>query len=279
MIDSHVHTHYSKHAEGSVEDIVIAAIANNIKILTITDHAPYPVDSNNRLLESELILYCDEIKEISKKYAKKIDVFVGLEVDFHPDKIDYIKSILQKVKIDFVIGAIHYIYIEGEKINVWDIDNLYNQPFISEYFNYLDALVESELFDTIAHPDTILRGGIESCVYQQHFFELIPKMLHYDISYELNCSGFRKSVYDPMNKTKSKKICVYPNKDVVDDFNKNGGTFTIGSDAHNPLDVGLGIKEQLIICKKNNIEFICYYKERQKVKVKVEKLLASINSK
>ena len=95
MIDSHVHTYYSKHAEGSVEDIVIAAIANNIKILTITDHAPYPVDSNNRLLESELILYLDEIKEISKKYEKKIDVLVGLEVDFHPDEIDYIKSILQ----------------------------------------------------------------------------------------------------------------------------------------------------------------------------------------
>lgn len=279
MIDSHVHTHYSKHAEGSVEDVVTAAIANDIKILTITDHAPYPVDSNNRLLESELISYFDEIKEISKKYAREIDVLVGLEVDFHPDEIDYIKNLLNRVNVDFVIGAIHYVYIDAKRVNVWDIDKLYDQQFISEYFNYLDALIESGLFDAIAHPDTILRGGIESCVYQQHFSELIPKMLRYDMSYELNCSGFRKSVYDPINKTKSQNSCAYPNLDTVSDFNENGGSFTIGSDAHHPSDVGLGIKEQLIICKKNNIEFISYYKKRQKIKVKVENILASINSK
>lgn len=54
MIDSHSHTLYSKHATGSVDELVRSSIAAGISILTITDHAPFPVDADNRLLESEL---------------------------------------------------------------------------------------------------------------------------------------------------------------------------------------------------------------------------------
>jgi histidinol-phosphatase (PHP family) len=277
MIDSHTHTKYSKHAKGSVEDIVVAAISNNIKILTITDHAPYPVDSNNRLLESELVSYFSDIKKASEKYASEILILTGLEVDFHPDELDYIQGLLKQISVDYVIGAIHYVYVDGERINVWDIDKLDDQQFILEYFKYLDGLIDSELFDSIAHPDTILRGGMENVVYQQFFSTLIPKMIKHGLSYELNCSAMRKSVFNSLTKTKSKGLCLYPSKDVTNEFNIQGGSFTIGSDAHQPLDVGAGIKEQILMCKENNIEFISYYKQRKKINVSTSEILAFYN--
>ncbi|EOE7419015.1 PHP domain-containing protein, partial [Pseudomonas aeruginosa] len=52
MIDSHSHTSYSKHATGTVDELVRASIAAGVTILTITDHAPFPVDTDNRLLAS-----------------------------------------------------------------------------------------------------------------------------------------------------------------------------------------------------------------------------------
>ncbi|MEN1753624.1 PHP domain-containing protein, partial [Pseudomonas aeruginosa] len=48
MIDSHSHTSYSKHATGTVDELVRASIAAGVTILTITDHAPFPVDTDNR---------------------------------------------------------------------------------------------------------------------------------------------------------------------------------------------------------------------------------------
>jgi len=54
MIDSHSHTFYSKHAIGTVDELVRASIAAGVTVLTITDHAPFPVDMDNRLLASEL---------------------------------------------------------------------------------------------------------------------------------------------------------------------------------------------------------------------------------
>jgi histidinol-phosphatase (PHP family) len=54
VIDSHTHTHYSKHARGTVDEVIDAAIARGVRLLTITDHAPFPIDPDNRLRRTEL---------------------------------------------------------------------------------------------------------------------------------------------------------------------------------------------------------------------------------
>lgn len=43
-IDSHVYTKYSKHAVGEIEDVILVAISRGVRIITITDHAPFPID-------------------------------------------------------------------------------------------------------------------------------------------------------------------------------------------------------------------------------------------
>ncbi|MBE3868613.1 histidinol-phosphatase HisJ family protein [Vibrio parahaemolyticus] len=134
MLDLHTHSQYSKHATGEVEEVVKSAIAEGIQILCLTDHAPYLVDSNNRILESELNDYIKEVRFISSKYSEKIKVLVGLEVDYHPEHEDYITQLLESVEVDYVIGAIHYVYVDGEKINVWDIEYLSSDDFIDNYF-------------------------------------------------------------------------------------------------------------------------------------------------
>ena len=149
MLDNHIHTKYSKHAIGSIEEIVITAIQNNIKVLTITDHAPFYVDRKNRLLDSELPDYFAEINQVKATYASEIKILTGLEVDFLPNNVNYLEKMLENLELDYVIGAIHYVYLHNEKVNVWDIDKLNNKRFISEYFSYLYELIQSHLFDSI----------------------------------------------------------------------------------------------------------------------------------
>ena len=84
MIDSHTHTHYSKHAVGSVNELVEAAIVKGVKILTITDHAPFYVDSKNRLLETELNQYFEDINRAKEIYDDDIMILTGLELVFMP---------------------------------------------------------------------------------------------------------------------------------------------------------------------------------------------------
>ncbi|MEG6913654.1 PHP domain-containing protein, partial [Pseudomonas aeruginosa] len=84
MIDSHSHTSYSKHATGTVDELVRASIAAGVTILTITDHAPFPVDTDNRLLASELDRYFADIERARKIYQGQITILCGLELDYMP---------------------------------------------------------------------------------------------------------------------------------------------------------------------------------------------------
>lgn len=74
MIDSHSHTFYSKHATGTVDELVRASIAAGVTILTLTDHAPFPVDTDNRLLASELDRYFADIERARNSYQEQITI-------------------------------------------------------------------------------------------------------------------------------------------------------------------------------------------------------------
>ncbi|ELI5391811.1 TPA: histidinol-phosphatase [Vibrio parahaemolyticus] len=273
MLDLHTHSQYSKHATGKVEEVVKSAIAEGIQILCLTDHAPYLVDSNNRILESELNDYIKEVRFISSKYSDKIKVLVGLEVDYHPEHEDYITQLLESVEVDYVIGAIHYVYVDGEKINVWDIENLSSDDFIDNYFFYLRKMVVSGFFDSIAHPDTIMRGGISPREFYERFLPLAQTMKSRGVSYEINCSSPAKSNYDPKTNARTKGPAVYPNYELVATLIEQGLSFTIGSDAHKPSDVGYGIRQNLELSMKAGMNSVTYYEARKPILLPIRRLL------
>ena len=274
MIDSHTHSKYSKHAIGSIENIVVSAIANNIKFLTITDHAPFPIDINNRLLYDELKYYFDDINTVQSKYSQDITILKGLEADFVPQHINYTKNLISNMELDFLIGSIHSIFIKNKRINIWDITNIHDEKLITQYFLYLKELIESNLFDSIGHPDAILRGGIDENIYCNNFYPLIELMQNNNISYELNTSGLRKSTYNIKTDSKTKGVWNFPSKSLISILNDNDISFTIGSDAHEPNEISMGIQTILNTAKDIGIQKISYYQNRNIIHVDIDKCIA-----
>jgi histidinol-phosphatase (PHP family) len=273
MIDSHTHSKYSKHAIGTIEDIVVSAIENKIQYLTITDHAPFSIDINNRLLENELKSYFDDINSVQSKYSKDITILKGLEVDFVPQYKNYTENLISNMELDFVIGSVHFIFLENKRVNIWDIENIHDEKLIAQYFLYLKELIQSNLFDTIGHPDAILRGGISEDIYCDNFYPLIELMQNTNTSYELNTSGLRKSTYDIKTNNKNKGIWNFPSKSLLSILNDNNISFTIGSDAHKPNQINMGIQTILKIVKTIGIEKISYYQNRNIIHVDIDKCI------
>jgi len=269
MIDSHTHSKYSKHAIGSIEEIVLSAIKNNIKVLTITDHAPFPIDRQNRLLNEELKYYFDDINYVQNKYSTQIKILKGLEVDFLPNYFNYTKNLISNMELDFLIGSIHSVFVDRNKINIWDISNIDNEKFIKQYFVYLQELIMSNLFDTIGHADSILRGGIDEKIYCDNFYPLVQIMKDNNLSYELNASGLRKPTYNTNKRLKIKGLWNFPSISLISILNENNISFTIGSDAHSPNEVNLGIQTILNLAKNIGIKKISYYKKRDKIEIDI----------
>lgn len=271
MIDSHTHTRYSKHAVGSVDDLVRAAIENGIKILTITDHAPFFVDETNRLLESELQTYSEEIDRAKEKYAGAIKVLKGLELDYMPGAHDYLDRMLKHLDLDFVIGSIHYVPVNQGYVKVWDLHRLNNPEVLLSYFQVLKELLQCNLFDAVGHPDVLLRSVPESAMYE-HFNHLLPLFTRHQIAYELNASGLRKTTLDQESLQEVNGIWSYPSLSMLPQLIAEGISCTIGSDAHNPTDVGAGIQELLGTLVPAGLTNISYFENRRRIEVSIQEI-------
>lgn len=267
MIDSHCHTYYSKHAIGTVDDLVQASIAAGVTVLTITDHAPFPIDRNNRLLESELEHYFSDIDLARELYGDQIQILRGLELDYMPGSEDFNRELLTRYPMDFVIGSIHYVEIPNQPmVKVWELPRLAGDQFLDRYFANLETLLESGLVDAIGHPDTLLRGVPEDILLPR-FKPFIEALAKSGIAFELNSSGLRKSSLEPLTGAEVKGLWSYPSRQLVTQMIALDIPFTIGSDAHAPCDVGAGIAQMLESLQTHGLQRISYYEERIRIDV------------
>lgn len=274
MIDSHSHTFYSKHATGTVDELVRAAIAAGIKVLTVTDHAPFPVDSDNRLLESELDHYFSDIKRAQQVYQGQIKILRGLEFDYMPGYDGYNRELLARYELDFAIGSIHYVEVPGDvMVKVWELPRLASQGFLDRYFASLEAMLESGLFDAVGHADTLLRGVPEEVVLRR-FEPLLPLFARNGVAYELNASGIRKSSLDLQSGCKVHGVWSYPSRTLLPQLMAHDAAFSIGSDAHDPSDAGAGIRVLLDALEPLGLRSISYYERRRRIEVPVGRLAA-----
>lgn len=244
MIDSHTHTHYSKHARGTVDQVVRAAIARGVRVLTITDHAPFPVDNGNRLLRTELRRYFDDVHEASERHGDQITVLAGLESDYLPGYEPYLAEMLDEVSPDFVIGSVHYVFIGQRRVNVWDLQGMRDPMVLQSYFDSVSGLISSGLFDALGHVDTVLRSGIGDKEFLQWFSPLAPLLVEHNVAFEINASGPKKSTLDAQGVEVSGNWS-YPCRPLIAELERLGVAFTVGSDAHRPEDVGTGLVEVL----------------------------------
>lgn len=97
----HTHTTRCMHATGSDEDYVRSAIKGGFKVLGFSDHTPwkYRTDyvADMRMLPEELPDYVDSIRALREKYREQIDIKIGLECEYFPDYIPWLKEQIKNI--------------------------------------------------------------------------------------------------------------------------------------------------------------------------------------
>lgn len=102
--DLQTHTKWSDGVNTS-EEMIKAAISLGYKYFAITDHSKSEYVANG-MDEKRLTKYISELKKLKKKYAGKIKVLIGAEVDILKDgKLDYSDKFLKE--LDVVVAAVH----------------------------------------------------------------------------------------------------------------------------------------------------------------------------
>ena len=252
MIDGHVHLENGPLTKDYVYEFINEAIKKDINELQILDHThrfkefedvykPYRIndaqkDWLNHDLRNSIYEYIDLIEEM-KKENLPIKVRFGLEVCFQQDEEEIIRNKCNIYPFDYLIGSVHAVdhIVYDSK---WSLDELWNKYPVDEiykkYYEEMYALVKSDIFTQLGHPDTI-------------------KMFNYYPSYDLyDCNVKLASLLNEHHmKVENNVGCYYRyhhkdmglSDEILKVFKDNGCQMITVSDAHYPKDVGNYIKD------------------------------------
>lgn len=154
----HTHTTRCKHAFDSDEAYVQTAIENGYTTLGFTDHAPWPYTSGFqpkvRMEIEELGDYLASIRALRERYRDRIEILIGLECEYFPQYMDWLKKTARDEKLDYIILGNHF--------DQTDDGGFYfgrsKQP--SDVDRYVDLTIEgleTGVFSCLAHPELPLR--------------------------------------------------------------------------------------------------------------------------
>ena len=245
LANYHTHTYRCMHADGKDEEYVQKAIAENVKILGFSDHAPNAPRADGyrsyyKMYPEETEEYYASIRALKEKYKDKIELHVGFETEyFHStwqDELEFMKKhppeylILGQHYVDFeYLNGIHGSHSDMGRATCDDKDRI--KP-------YVDTVIEAmstERFSCVAHPDVLTYTGDEQDYYLEQMARIVEASKKYAVPIEYNLLG------------QSLKR-QYPRLDFWKLVGEMGGSCIIGCDAHSPSRVA--DKNELAEAKK-----------------------------
>jgi histidinol-phosphatase (PHP family) len=257
--DYHMHTPLCKHAAGPMEDYVQRGIELGLREIGFADHNPLPnrLSNNVRMEEEELDYYVERVTELRFRYRGKIDVMLGLEMDYIEGLEDYLGQQLAKYPWDYVIGSIHFLDTACREPS-WprkypgDGHALYVR-----YFERLRQLARSGLCDIIAHFDVAKRSGhLPGEREAEDVTATLQEIKKAGICMEINTSGYRHSeLPEPQP---------YPMLSIVEEALALGVPLTVNSDAHAPDQVGFKFREMDTFLKRKNCYQLAKFDHRKR---------------
>lgn len=220
-VDLHNHTSLCNHANGTMEEYVLRAIKCGIDVFGFSCHNPMDFDSKYRMSFEALSFYLDEYERLREKYKDKIDLKIGLEIDYMPEFLD---DRILKLDLDYKIGSIHFL-------DDWGFDN---PQFIGEYakrdindcwnkyYVKTKEMAQSGLFNIVGHMDLLKVFNYKpTCDTGDILDEALEAIRDSNMVVEINSSGFRKSVKEQ-----------YPSLEILKMCKSKGIQITFSSDAH-----------------------------------------------
>lgn len=189
----HVHTWRCGHAGEEREEVYVQeAIRLGAQQITFTDHAPFPGDQfHGRMKLCELPEYEETLWDLKEKYRGRIQIRVGLEIEYLPGYQQYYEQLKGDERIEFLMLGQHFYELQQ---GVYSF-SAKNMPGRADGILRAEiAGVESGYFSCVAHPDRgyrYLKNGEKSDAALAK--ELIAAAKAHQIPLERNISSMEKN--------------------------------------------------------------------------------------
>ena len=235
----HTHTTFCD-GKSTPEEIVVKAIEEGFDAIGFSGHGYTPFDLRYCMKDTEA--YIAEIERLKGKYAKDIEILLGVEEDaFH---------LLERHRFDYVIGSSHYFCIGNE---YFPIDSshahfkrcleLFDHDVISlaeaYYSSFLDYITKRRP-DVIGHFDLITKFDeledalfLNNAEYLRIADRAAEKALESGCLFEVNTGAIARGL----------RSSVYPHERLLHILKKGGAGLILSSDSHTKETLDYGFED------------------------------------
>jgi len=173
---SSMHTH-TKFCDGKddIETMCRAAYEKSLYAIGFSSHAPvdkqlgFGTDWNMKSTLAEE--YATQVLVAKERWRGKLNVFLGLEADYIRGKRSPLDSDIIKLKLDYIIGSVHYLFPENGAQSFTvdgsreEFEKGLNEGFDGDaqklmhaYYDAVGEMIRGGGFDIIGHADLIKKN-------------------------------------------------------------------------------------------------------------------------
>ena len=235
-IDTHLHSRISCDSEMGMQAACRQALKIGLKALVFTEHADFdPSDQGCGFYDDRK--YNEELAEARVAMGRSLKIYKGIEITYQPRRRQQILDFIHQHQFDFTIGSVHMVGskdVSRPELAKKHYGAIEEEQAYGEYFQEVEKLIDSRLFDCLGHLDLCKRyghlhyGPLVYKKYEKNYKKILKHLIQADMLLEVNTSGLRQQVKE-----------TFPPYPAVLEYLKMGGTkLTLGSDAHRVQDIG-----------------------------------------
>lgn len=242
----HTHTSFCD-GNGTVDDFCAAAYKKRFVSLGFSAHAPITkktgLKTDWHLRDDRLGDYCTAVRGARGRWSGKLDVYLGLEVDYIDGLISAADFDCAELGLDYLIGSVHYITpsrcVDDSPV---EFEKLLNEDFggdamalAGRYWDCVELMVSGGGFDIIAHADIVKKNNkgdrwfsLNDERYIKRLERIACVIAESGLVTEVNTGGLNRGV----------TVEPYPSPRLLRLLQKKGVPVMINADAHKPEDLG-----------------------------------------
>ena len=248
MIWSNYHGHCNYcDGKGKMEDYVKEALNLGMKSMGFSSHVPLPFECPWSMGKEHLPNYIKEARSLKKKYEDRIQLYVGLEVDYIPDIMGPQHEDILNLSLDYNIGSVHFVdrfpdgtpfEVDGMRREFVDaIDQIFlgdSKKLVCRYFELIREMLTKSKPTILGHLDKLKVHNVNGVIfgesagwYKDEVVRTMDVLASNDVILEVSTRGIYK------------KICneTYPSPWILKLALEREIPVTISSDAHHIREI------------------------------------------
>lgn len=279
LTNLHTHTYYCD-GSYSPEEMVLAAIDSNFDSLGISTHGPAIEDNDWNINHDKIEEYIEVVNNLKEKYKNKIEIFLGMELDYIPGLgfTDLCQSLMER--LDYYIGSVHYLGTFNDGY-MWTVDYKIQELLrgidegfggntrkaVETYYQTISEMAEKFQPPIIGHLDLFKKNNKDNILFDEKedwYIEAVDKCLDVikktSSAIEINTGGIAR------NYTKDQ----YPSTFILKMIREKNIPLIISSDAHTRDGIACKFNDMYKLTRDLGFEDLIYLTKNGWLKQKIK---------